>query len=100
MRLFNIQGRPGETLMDTLGMAAFALPDLQCHFVGLDPGRVASCLYGYAEYLFQNGRVIDSGHTVQGLTPGSKWSVRSEESLVEPAREVLDLDPGPGKNAR
>ena len=36
VRFFNIEGS-GEFLMDTLGLAAIGLPDLQCHFKGGTP---------------------------------------------------------------
>jgi Domain of unknown function (DUF4261) len=95
VRMFRIEGRaPGEIVMDTLGMAAFGLPDLQCHFAGLDPGAVAARLFGYATYMFDAGDVIEDGHTVEGIPSGKKWKCRHERSLVGPEREVLDLHPG------
>src|SRR5258706_439837 len=36
VRLFNIENSPGDFVMDTLGLAALGLPDLQCHFRRLD----------------------------------------------------------------
>ena len=94
VRFFNIASGDGEMLMDTRGLAAFGLPDLQCHFRLLDPQQVARLLYNTAFYLYQNGDVIADGHTISGIDPGSKWICQHEDSLVSPDRVVLDLDPG------
>lgn len=95
IRFFRIAGTAGDMLMDTLGLAAFGLPDLQCHFHGLDQNRVSQVLWNTAIYIFQHGEVIESGHTVAGITPTDKWKCQYEEALVEPKRVVVDLNPGP-----
>lgn len=95
VRLFNVESRSGELVMDTLGLAAIGLPDIQCHFRGLEAGRVAGLLRSIGRYVFEKGDVIDDGHTVQGLEPSDKWKCRHELALVEPKRMVLDLNPQP-----
>jgi hypothetical protein len=101
--MFNVQpssaGAPGEVVMDTLGLAALGLPDLQCHFRNLDRMAVARLLYNTGWYIFSNGDVIADGHTIEGVAPGARWRCRHEDALVPPAREVLDLDPGPPHGA-
>jgi hypothetical protein len=95
VRLFNIQNRaPGETLMDTLGLAALGLSDLQCHFVNLDPNDIARILFNTGHYIFERGDVINDGETVQGIQPSDKWKCQHEAALVAPEREVLDINPG------
>lgn len=103
VRLFRVDGRaPGETLMDTLGLRTFGLPDLQCHYVasgpgvegGLEPGRVAALLYDTGRHLFERGDVIESGHTVPGLVGEERWRCQHERALAAPERLVLDIDPG------
>ena len=95
VRLFRVEGRaPGEMVMDTLGLAALGLPDLQCHFLDLEPGAVAGILYSTAEYLFMHGDIIEDGHTIQGLTVEQHWRCQHEDSLVPPARTIVDIDPG------
>ena len=84
-----------DMLMDTLGLSALGLPDVQCHFRDLDPSQVAQVLYNTAVYIYDNGAVIDSGHTVAGIQPEEKWHCQFEESLLKPHREVLDVNPGP-----
>lgn len=83
-----------EFLMDTLGLAPFGLPDLQCHFRGLNPDDVGHLLFTTAHYLFERGPVIGSGHTIHGLTHEQRWMCRIEDSLMDPPRAVIDVDPG------
>lgn len=95
VRLFRIENEaPGETLMDTLGLTALGIPDLQCHFLGLDPMEVAQMLYNSAFYLYENGDVISDNETIQGLSEGQRWVCRHEDALVAPERIVLDVNPG------
>jgi len=93
VRLYQDSDRPGYSVMDTLGLHSFGLPDLQCHFRDLEHGRMASLMYATAEYLV-NGAVIETGHTIQGFGSSSRWSVILTGSLVDPPRAVLDLNPG------
>jgi hypothetical protein len=94
VRLFNVEGTE-DTIMDTLGLAALGLPDLQCHFHDLEANDVAQILYNLAFYLSENGNVMEDGHTVTGTSPEARWRCQREASLVPPEREVLDIDPGP-----
>jgi hypothetical protein len=93
VRIFNVGGAEGIMLMDTLGLAALGLPDLQCHFRTLDPNDVVPLLYDLALYIFERGDVFDNGHTVDGVA-GVRWRVQHENSLSKPDRVVLDIDPG------
>ncbi len=77
-------------VMDTLGLGALGLPDLQCHFKDLDPGAVAGVLYNLSGYVFLEGDVISDGHTVQGVGAGSKWRCQHAAALVGSERVVLD----------
>ncbi|HEX8271965.1 MAG TPA: DUF4261 domain-containing protein [Longimicrobiaceae bacterium] len=95
-RLFRIgNGGPGEMLMDTLGLAALGLPDVQCHFTDLEPEKVAELLLGVGCFLFRNGDVVADGDTVQGVTPTERWRCRREIAIAAPERLVLDIDLGP-----
>jgi hypothetical protein len=97
VRFYNISnGDNGEMLMDTVGLAALGIPDLQCHFYNLDPDSIASMLYNTAYYIYEKGDVIEDGHTVQGIKPEDKWKCQHEMSLVSPERIVLDINPGKG----
>jgi hypothetical protein len=92
VRLFRItNGEPGEVLMDTVGLAPLGLPDLQIRFSELRPPDVAAQLFNLALYLFQNGDVIQDGHTVEGVPTGSIWQCRRGYSALAPSRDVIDL---------
>lgn len=89
-----IEAEFDETVMDTLGLGALGLPDLQAHFKHLDPSLVAQLLYSTAQYVFSEGPVIESGHNLQGFAPDQKWICQLEESITDPVRLVVDLNPG------
>ena len=96
-RFFTIQGGE-DMLVDTLGMSLLFLPDLQYHFHGLDPNLMVNHAYNTALYLLINDNPIETGDTIDGITDGSaspeRWICRYEESLIQPIREVLDIDTG------
>lgn len=94
VRFFNVANSPGDMVMDTLGLAPFGLTDLQMHFRGLEPNEAARVLQSTAEYVFERGDIIDDGHTIQGRVADERWGCRREESLLEPKRTVLDINPG------
>ena len=81
-------------VMDSVGNAPFGLPDVQCHFKSLEPNMVAEVLFNAASYIFEHGDVINDRETF-GMTEDQKWICQHELSLLEPKREVLDLNPGP-----
>ncbi len=93
VRLFHLEGSD-DMIMDTLGFAAIGLPDLQCHFRELEPDAIAHMFYNTAYYIYEHGDVIEDGHTIQGIQPSDKWTCYHEISLVDPKREVLDINPG------
>ena len=99
-RFFNIQDSD-DMIMDTLGLFAIGLPDVQLHFRDMDPNPLSSYLYNVAQYLYDNDCPIKSGETIDGVGPdGSisrelQWTCAYEHSLLQPARDVLDICPGP-----
>lgn len=94
IRFFNISNSNGDMLMDTLGLNALGLTDFQVHYRGLEPDSVARLLYNLAAYAFEKGDIIEDGHTVEGIDKKSRWTCRRENSLLDPQRGVLDIDPG------
>lgn len=90
----------GDVLMDTLGLTALGLTDLQCHFTGLDPQAVARVLFNTGIYLMERGPVIEDGHTVPGIGADEKWPCHRKPSFALPDRIVIDLDPGAPFSAR
>jgi hypothetical protein len=87
VRLF--RAPDGSLVMDTLGLHALGLPDVQRHFTGADPTDVAATLFGVAAYELAHGDVIADGDTI-GDEP-----LRAEPTAayIAPARNVLNLSP-------
>mgnify|MGYP001037336985 CR=1 FL=1 len=95
LRFFNIPNEAhSEFVVDTVGLNICGLPDLQCHFLDLDPNAVGRKLYQTAFYLYEKGDIIRDGNTISGLKLGSKWKCQHESSLVKPDRIVIDVNPG------
>ncbi len=95
VRFFNIaDGKfAGEAIADTMGLAVFRLPDIQCHFHGLDINDVVRLLYNPGVYVFDHGDVIKPGQTISGVG-GEKWVCLHEDAQLRPQRVVLDINPG------
>lgn len=94
VRLFKIPSKEEEYLMDTIGLSAIGLCDLQCHFKNLDPDPISNILYSYGYYFFDNSNELDNIDTVEGISKNDKWKCQHEISLAEPKRIVLDINPG------
>lgn len=97
-RFFNIEGS-SDKVVDTLGLYAIGLPDVQYHFHDLDPDEVVGHAYSTASYIFANNAPIKSGETIDGLREGridpkTRWLCQYEMALIQPAREVMDICPG------
>lgn len=98
VRFFRIQGS-NDMLVDTLGLFAVGLPDVQYHFHDLDPNAVTNHAYNVASYLFAANAPIQDGETIDGLQDGQmsrqiQWKCQYEMSLIQPSREVMDICPG------
>jgi hypothetical protein len=95
VRMYKVKDREQDLLMDTLGLAALGLPDLQVVFHGMDPARVAAHLYAVALFTLRNGDVVDDGEVIEGPKAGQEWMARHGRAIAQPARPVVDFDPGP-----
>lgn len=96
VRFYNVEGTGSErheALMDTVGLAALGIPDVQCHFYDLNPDEVADMLANIGYYLFNQGDVISDGETI-GFTEDMRWRCEHQYALATPQRVVIDLDPG------
>jgi hypothetical protein len=83
----------GEVLMDTLGLSALGLPDLQCRFTNVDPNLVAGLLHGAGRYVFDKGDVLSEGHTVPAPGGKGQWACQPGVASAPPARRVVELLP-------
>jgi Domain of unknown function (DUF4261) len=79
-----------DFLMDTLGLEAIGLHDLQCHFRGLAPDAIMRLLYDVGGYIFENGPVFENGHTVQGP---ERVVAKVETGFAEQPAQITRLDP-------
>ncbi len=102
MRFFNIP-QSNEFIVDTVGLYAIGLSDVQFNFnaKGLKPSKVADLAYRLAWYVLNTDDMpIKDGDTIDGIdengmmNPKVQWTCRYEDSLVEPLRPVLDVAAG------
>lgn len=94
VRLYNISnGESGELLMDTIGLHLLGLPDFQIRFSGLQEAGIAGLLWSYAYFIFEQGNIIETGNTLPGLAPHSKWKCERQVSLIAPERVVINVQP-------
>ena len=94
VRIFNVEGRKNEYIMDTLGLSALGLCDLQCHYKNLDPNEVTNILYAYGYYIYDNPDAADDMKEIEGISKNNKWKCQHEVALAGPERVVLDINPG------
>lgn len=99
VRFFNIEGTE-DMMVDSLGLYAIGLPDVQYHFHGLDPDCIVNHAYSVLSYIFEHNAPVKPGETIAGigedgqLNPQVMWRCQYERSLLQPEREVMDICPG------
>lgn len=96
IRFFNIENTD-EMLIDSYGLYKFGIPDIQYHFKGLEPNDVVNHCFNVASYIFTGNVDIKDGETIDGLKNGKlsqdiRWHCQHELSLIQPEREVLDIN--------
>ena len=97
-RFFNIAGT-SDMMVDTVGMSTLFQPDLQYHFHGVDPNSVVNHALNMITYMFDNDVEFKNNDKIDGvkdgkISPEVMWSLRYEDSLIQPLREVLDINMG------
>ncbi len=88
IRLFNIQNT-NDMMVDTLGLYAIGLPDIQYHFHDLDPNAVVNHAYNAAAYIFDTDASIKDGETIDGISEQDidrsiQWKCQYERSSSNP----------------
>lgn len=92
-RFFNIQDSD-DALVDTLGLNIFGIADIQYHFKNtVDVNAIIGHAYNLAIYQFENNMPINSNETVDGIS-GESWLCEYEAALIQPPRQVLDVNLG------
>ena len=97
-RFFNIENS-NDQIVDTFGLYAIGLPDVQYHFRNLDPNHVVNHAYNVASYIYDKNAPIENGETIDGIENGVmnaniRWNCQYEDALIQPTRVVLDICPG------
>lgn len=100
IRFFNIPDS-NEFIVDSTGLNGIGLSDVQFHFKGLNPNKVANLAYSLIWYVLSSEEnIIKDGDTIDGMDDSGKmtsavqWKCRYEDSIVEPLRSVLDIEMG------
>ncbi len=96
VRFVNITGSD-DKIVDSLGMSALNLPDVQYHYHDIDANEVVRHAYNLLTYIFDNACPIKTGDTIDGLKDGKmsrdvQWRCNFEDALVQPARTVIDVN--------
>ncbi len=94
-RFFYLNQRD-NLVVDTLGMDALMLPDLQFHFHDADAEWIMSYAYNLASYIFRNNNPIKEGDTIDSIYKGElveeiQWTCSYKNALVKPERMVIDI---------
>ena len=84
---------PEGIVVDTVGLAAFGLPDLEAGLGERMPMPVEALLRSLARYVYDLGDVVTDGRKVPGPPGEGTWMVRTGRSTVPPDREVLRVGP-------
>ena len=98
VRFFNIQDTE-DMLIDSVGMSTLFLPDLQYHFHDMNPNWVVNHACNVASYILANDNPIKNDETIDGIIDGEitqeiMWKCQYEEAMIQPSREVLDINMG------
>jgi hypothetical protein len=80
-----------EMVSDTLGLAAFGLPDLQCHYRGQPAAQVEQVFMRTAAALFERGDFLATADTVAGFDPNQPWPCQRGLALIGPVREAITV---------
>lgn len=100
IRFFNVPDS-NEFIVDSMGLNGVGLSDVQFHFKGVNPNKVANLAYSLIWYLLSSEEnIIRDGDTIDGMDDNGKmtntvqWKCRYEDSIIEPLRSVLDIEMG------
>jgi hypothetical protein len=97
LRLYST-GKDKEMIMDTLGLSALGIPDVQCHFYDLDPSALGRDLLVISKYLYDQGDIVHNGESI-GTSANKAYLCEHQHALVVPPRVVLDLNTGSAHDA-
>ena len=83
---------PGKVGARTIGLEAFTGYELEMAPVALSPDILAQRIYGTIEYLFNNGPVLEAGHTL-GISESEHFRIDAlDRDNGIPTRFLLTLE--------
>ena len=85
-------GTSAKMVLDTLGLHALGLPDLEVLVRLEEPKKVELFLLSIARYVFDLGDVLPDHRVVKGPA-GDRWVIKRGRASSVPGREVLTLRP-------
>ena len=92
IRMFKMADSPeGAIIMDTLGLNALGLPDLEIIFHGQNPAKIAELLLRYCYFIYDIGDNVQHGEYLEGINPGERWKCERRKALLAPDRVVLHV---------
>lgn len=77
-------------ILDTIGLSALGLPDIQCKFNFLDKGLIATILYDLAHKIFTNGDYIKDNTEITIMN--TKFLCTHQFSVTTPKRVIINLE--------
>jgi hypothetical protein len=93
----SVRMHPDGALADTLGLAAFGLPDFEIGLESRDPKKVGPFLHSLAKYVFDLGDVIPDGRAMKGPDGLERVVAKLGPAARPPARTVLSLRGAPNE---
>jgi Domain of unknown function (DUF4261) len=94
IRMFKIaDNAEGNLLMDTIGLHALGLPDIEIVFGDRNPAKIGELLLRYSNFIFDIGDNVRDGEYLEGTTPTERWKCEKRYSMLLPERYVLHLTP-------
>jgi len=100
VRVHEITNRRGFELMDTLGLAALGLADVQCLYRKRVSSEMARWMYSFGRQIFEKGDFINEGDAIPGPDPAQRWVCRHALAMIPPVRSVIDIEPAEEKSSK
>jgi Domain of unknown function (DUF4261) len=92
IRIFKTPESPsGTVLMDSVGLHALGLPDLEILFSNIDRGKMAEFLIKYSCLIFERGDCIKDNEYLEGFEPGKKFRCEHRHAIAPGDRTVLHI---------
>lgn len=94
VRTFNLETNQDRHIVDSLGMFALGLPEVQYYYKDYDLNEIVRHAFVILEFIFSDRDAIIDGDYVSTIeyTDETKWQCKLVEALVPPHRMVLNIN--------